>query len=168
MFGCIVAGRLVQTNLIQVDEAKFLFELSDPASINHIVVFMLGTITFPEGLAATVHFLWPSRHPSWKLLGMISNEKPSAIFKLGAKEFIKNASDMNMDQEDFSGEIIQLGISIEPINVVMAQMDSLKTAQGLGSALVLRSNDNTSIALNVLESFYNYCSSFPSIPTKVI
>lgn len=53
MFGCIVAGRLVQTNLRQVDQTKFLFDLSDPHSINHIVIFMLGTQPFPEGYSAT-------------------------------------------------------------------------------------------------------------------
>ena len=58
MFGCIVAGRLVQTNMQQVDASKYLFELTDPSSINHLVVFLTGLQAFPPGYAATVHFLW--------------------------------------------------------------------------------------------------------------
>ncbi len=49
MFGCLVAGRMVQSNLVQVDNSKFLFEIDDATSVNHIVIFLLGTIFFPEG-----------------------------------------------------------------------------------------------------------------------
>ena len=43
MFGCCVAGRLLQTNLQQIDETKAAFELPAAESINHICVFLLGT-----------------------------------------------------------------------------------------------------------------------------
>ncbi|KAI8901338.1 hypothetical protein BC833DRAFT_578366 [Globomyces pollinis-pini] len=60
-----------------------MFELMDASSINHIVIFLLGQ-PFPEGFGATVHFLWPSTtNPSWVFLGILTNDKPSAIFKLG-------------------------------------------------------------------------------------
>ena len=45
MFGCVVAGRLLQTNLQQVDETHALFELPNASTINHISVFLLGTGT---------------------------------------------------------------------------------------------------------------------------
>jgi hypothetical protein len=48
---------------------KYIFELPDAASINHIVVFLLGTVPFDSGYAATVHFLWPGSEGNWKLLG---------------------------------------------------------------------------------------------------
>jgi hypothetical protein len=57
----------VQTNLQQVDVNKYVFELSDAQLINHIVVFLLGTIPFEPGYAATVHLLWPNKE--WQLLG---------------------------------------------------------------------------------------------------
>ncbi len=43
MFGCCVAGRLLQTNLQQIDETKAAFELPAAESINHLCVFLLGT-----------------------------------------------------------------------------------------------------------------------------
>lgn len=42
MFGCIVAGRQIQTNLQQVSEGKYVFILPEPAKINHLVVFVTG------------------------------------------------------------------------------------------------------------------------------
>lgn len=86
MFGCIAAGRLVnmcilavfytykylfsvqvQTNLQQVDVNQYVFELTNAQTINHIVVFLLGTIPFEPGYAATVHLHWPNKE--WQLLG---------------------------------------------------------------------------------------------------
>lgn len=43
MFGCCIAGRLLQTNLQQVDETHALFELPQASTINHVCVFLLGT-----------------------------------------------------------------------------------------------------------------------------
>ena len=45
-------------NKYKVDQTKFLIELGKAEEINHIVVFMTGEQAFPEGYAATVHFLW--------------------------------------------------------------------------------------------------------------
>lgn len=88
MFGCCVAGRLLQTNLQQVDETHALFELPQAGTINHVCVFLLGTgmsamissyhygmdpccttsVPFPDGYGATVHFFWPGK--GFQLLGM--------------------------------------------------------------------------------------------------
>ncbi|KAG0306887.1 hypothetical protein BGZ99_001637, partial [Dissophora globulifera] len=126
----------VQTNLQQVDVNKFTFQLDDAENINHIVVFLLGTVPFQQGFAATVHLLWPNK--TWQLLGMLANDKPSAIFRLKAATPSKqhasftglgSGGDMAMDQassgSSSSGAIVAtLGISIEPIDAVLAQVAS--------------------------------------------
>ncbi|KAJ1667706.1 hypothetical protein IW140_001236 [Coemansia sp. RSA 1813] len=117
MFGCIVAGRLVQTNIQQVDVNKYVFELSDAHSINHVVVFLLGTIPFEPGYAATVHLLWLNK--SWQLLGALSNDKPSAIFRLKSTITPEEAARM-------SGTNAELGISIEPLQAVEQQIQQMK------------------------------------------
>lgn len=167
-----------------------MFELPDPAAINHLVVFLLAE-PFPVGYAATVYFQWPgSDTPQWVLLGMLSNEKPSAIFRLGGKKTIKStAADQAMIDDsdsmmpsfstyDSANVCAQLGISVEPMAVVMQQISTLPTGQhsltqpntsSSGMDLVIRSNpqltnveddDFISIALKLLENFSNHCQSF--------
>uniref|UniRef100_A0ACB8FFZ1 Uncharacterized protein n=1 Tax=Sphaerodactylus townsendi TaxID=933632 RepID=A0ACB8FFZ1_9SAUR len=84
MFGCLVAGRLVQTAAQQVAQDKFVFDLPNYESINHVVVFMLGTVPFPKGMGGSVYFCYPDETgvAVWQLLGFVTNEKPSAIFKI--------------------------------------------------------------------------------------
>nr|CAG8644206.1 14082_t:CDS:2 [Entrophospora candida] len=208
MFGCIVAGRLIQTNLQQVDVNKYIFELPDAASINHIVVFLLGTIPFDPGYAATVHFLWPGSEGGWKLLGMLSNEKPSAIFRLRGFSTSKSTStlapntntptfnpiklignsttstdEMSMDLNDStlpttnqssSSEPVTatLGIAIEPISVVEAELATLppsnssNTNSATNSTTIPNFDLINQITMNILKNLYNYVTSFAttSIP----
>ncbi len=55
MFGCIAAGRLVDLAPQQTDVNKFVFALPEPESINHIVLFMCGTVPFEPGFAAAIY-----------------------------------------------------------------------------------------------------------------
>ncbi|XP_076022180.1 protein Hikeshi isoform X2 [Genypterus blacodes] len=85
MFGCLVAGRLVQTDAVQVSSDKFVFNLPDYENVNHVVVFMLGTVPFPAGMGGAVYLSFPdpaSGSAVWQLLGFITNDKPSAIFRI--------------------------------------------------------------------------------------
>ncbi|KAF9339813.1 hypothetical protein BGZ91_004611 [Linnemannia elongata] len=190
MFGCIVAGRLVQTNLQQVDVNKFTFQLDDAEAINHIVVFLLGTIPFQQGFAATVHLLWPNK--TWQLLGMLSNEKASAIFRLkagGSKSSAQpsttgaSITDMSIDSSSSTTTTpitATLGISIEPIDVVKSQIATLASSSSSSSststvpsnALVPLSSINNSntttaspdsvaaLAQKVMSHLYNHVTSF--------
>lgn len=66
-----------------VDEAKVVCNVPDADNINHVVVFMTGAMPFPEGFGGAVYFSWPTEGgPAWFLLGFLTNEKPSAIFKV--------------------------------------------------------------------------------------
>ncbi|KAJ1886949.1 hypothetical protein LPJ66_009373, partial [Kickxella alabastrina] len=153
MFGSIVPGRLVQTNLQQVDVNKYVFELPNAHDINHIVVFLLGTIPFEPGYAATVHLLWPNK--SWQMLGALSNDKPSAIFRL------KSAVDQ--DSQHMPGVSAELGISIEPIKSVEQQVQQMQqmrqqtgAANNGGNSMALVPSDggaNGSLPLQTAKQF---------------
>ena len=65
-----------------VSENQLVFNILDCDSVNHIVIFLTGTQPFPDGFGGSVYFCWPKPQPTWSLLGFISNEKPSAIFKI--------------------------------------------------------------------------------------
>ena len=98
-------------------------------------VFLTGQQPFPEGTGGAVYFSWPptqpelGTEPAWQYLGMISNQKPSAIFKISKLKTKPVNSNIGMY---FSGGMglqktvinAQLGISIE----------SLSTLEGLASS----------------------------------
>ncbi|KAA1474446.1 DUF775-domain-containing protein [Dentipellis sp. KUC8613] len=165
MFGCCVAGRLLQTNLQQIDETHAAFELQQAGSINHICVFLLGTVPFPEGYGATVHFFWPGK--GFQLLGMLSNEKPSAIFRLrgtfsSAQATAAHAAFSNNAQPslDPSKDVTAvLGLAIEPLPQILAQVASLPSAVVKPSPAV---PDATLLAEKIVKHLFHYVSGFIS------
>ncbi|EIW53670.1 DUF775-domain-containing protein [Trametes versicolor FP-101664 SS1] len=161
MFGCLVAGRLLQTNLQQVDETHAIFELPSAGSINHVCVFLLGTAPFPDGYGATVHFFWPGK--GFQLLGMLSNDKPSAIFRLRGT-FSAQTTDAHAVFSGAASDVSPadvtaiLGLSIEPLPQIMQEVSSLP------SAMVKANNnptaDATRLAERIVKHLFNYVSSF--------
>ncbi|XP_019734566.1 protein Hikeshi [Hippocampus comes] len=158
MFGCLVAGRLVQTDAAQVASDKFVFNLPDYESVNHVVVFMLGTVPFPAGMGGAVYFSFPdpaSGGPVWQLLGFIANDKPSAIFKIsgltaaqdrgGAHPFGCVAS--------AAPSVAQVGVSVEPLEQLAQQTPVSGAAASTADTLRL-------FTQKMLDSLYNFASSF--------
>ncbi|RCH83411.1 hypothetical protein CU098_003009, partial [Rhizopus stolonifer] len=99
----------------------------------------------------TVHLLWPNKE--WQMLGGLSNEKPSAIFRLKTKESAVTAQ---------VSTPATLGISIEPIQVVEQEIATLQSANM--STALMKTTANVSqvgqVAGKVLENLYNYVTSF--------
>jgi len=167
MFGCVVAGRLVQTDLHQIDSTHFVFPLQSAASINHICVFLLGTVPFPADVAATVHLIWPSRGMPDQLLGMLGNEKPSAIFRIrpisapssnAAPAF---ASTMMEYNADVAADSAFLGLVIEPLWEAAAQVANLPAPQPPNAP---NAQDAIALADRIVKNLFNYLSSFSPNP----
>ncbi|KAH8083779.1 DUF775-domain-containing protein [Cristinia sonorae] len=158
MFGCCVAGRLLQTNLQQVDESHAMFEVPHAESINHMCVFLLGTVPFPNGYGATVHFFWPGK--GFQLLGMLSNDKPSAIFRLKGTFTSQTASEQAHPMFTAAagfGVTTILWISIEPLSQISQQVSSLPSAVATRSAVA---PDATVLAERIVKHLFNYISGF--------
>ncbi|XP_011686314.1 PREDICTED: protein OPI10 homolog [Wasmannia auropunctata] len=155
MLGIIVAGRLVQTDFQQVGENQFLITVSDADNINHIVVFLTGTIPFPDGMGGAVYFSWPDPNapPNWQFLGYISNLKPSAIFKISNLK--KNHEFENSNLGIFGvGKIshfAQIGVSVEPLAVIEPQIATIAATT---------TNSFMEFVQKMLTSFVNYVTSF--------
>ncbi|KAF9812684.1 hypothetical protein IEO21_06071 [Rhodonia placenta] len=162
MFGCCVAGRPLQTNLQQIDETHAMFELPAAGSINHICVFLLGTVPFPDGYGATVHFFWPSK--GFQLLGMLSNDKPSAIFRLRGT-FTSQPSHNALFPAAHPAAAASapadvtavLGIAIEPLSTIQSEMAALPSAV---ARPLPAAPDATLLAERIVKHLFNYVSGF--------
>lgn len=154
MFGCLVAGRLVQTDAVQVASDKFVFNLPDYENVNHVVVFMLGTVPFPAGMGGAVYFSFPdpvSGGAVWQLLGFITNDKPSAIFKIsGLKAGEGGAHPFGMMASSPSA---QVGVSVEALEQLSQQVP-------VSSAAVSTVDSFLQFTQKMLDSLYNFASSF--------
>ena len=156
MFGCVVAGRLVQTDAVQVSSDKFVFNLADYESVNHVVVFMLGTVAFPAGMGGAVYFSFPDPNsaggPVWQLLGFITNDKPSAIFKIsGLKAGVGGSHPFGTMAP--SPSIAQVGVSVEALDQLAQQIPA-------SSAAVSTVTSSLEFTQKMLDSLYNFASSF--------
>ncbi|KAH9915189.1 DUF775-domain-containing protein [Epithele typhae] len=172
MFGCLVAGRLLQTNLAQIDETHATFEIHNATAVNHLCVFLLGTVQFPEGYGATVHFFWPGK--GFQLLGMLSNEKPSAIFRVRGT-YAAQSTDAHAVFTGATSSALTLvtpgsppptdvvahvGISIEPLSQIQQEVVALP---GQGQAVLTAEGRATQAAVmadRVVKNLFNYLSSF--------
>ncbi|KAJ7076499.1 hypothetical protein B0H15DRAFT_864040 [Mycena belliarum] len=156
MFGCCVAGRLLQTNLQQIDETHAVFELPAASTINHVCVFLLGTVPFPDGFGCTVHFYLPGK--GFQLLGMLSNEKPSAIFRLRGTFTPQGGSATHTALSASAAPVEDtavLGLSVEPLAQIAGQLPS---AGAVARPAPLR--DPTLLAERIVKHLFNYVSGF--------
>ncbi len=90
MFGVIVPGDALNVNPKIVSDSELSFQLR-PES-NHVVVFLTGHLPFPPGMGGSVYIVGESQQSiggqassgvkDYIFMGFISNDKPSAIFKL--------------------------------------------------------------------------------------
>ncbi|RZF43031.1 hypothetical protein LSTR_LSTR001209 [Laodelphax striatellus] len=168
MFAILVSGRLVQTEFQQVGEKQFLITIPEADDINHVAVFMTGTLPFPEGMSGLVYFSWPDPDapPNWQPLGYISNTKPSAIFKISN---LKTKSEKELERHGFIGfsqnkisHFAQIGISIETHDVVLQQIDLLDKHTPNAQPTFME------FSKKMLDSFLNFSSSFAVTQAQMV
>jgi len=161
MFGLIVSGRLVSTSWEQLSPTNLIAEIQDADSVNHVVVFLTGAVPFPEGMGGAVYFCWPQPdggNQVWQLLGVLSNTKPSAIFRIGRLK--RSANDENENLTNSFMELGQpprrnamVGISVEPLVVIDGQTPAAQTEASSVSTFM-------EFSQKMLENLFNYSSSF--------
>ena len=104
----------------------------------------------------SVYFSWPdpTSPPSWQLLGFITNNKPSAIFKI--TKLKPTLGGLNPIPTFGSGQIshnAQIGVSIEPLTQIASQSPN---------AITEPSNTSTfmEFAQRVVQNLFDYVASF--------
>jgi len=150
MFGAIVGGRLVQTNLQQIDETHFVFPLDQPFQINHLTVFLTGAIPFPAGFGAGVHFQWPGK--DYVPLGVLTNAKPSAIYRV--RPLLPPGFDPSLPSPPAT-----LGIEIAPLSQLEQLMGQAGADSGKGKEVAAKV-DVGQVAEKVVRNLFNYLHSF--------
>ncbi|BGP16486.1 hypothetical protein JCM10213_001177 [Rhodosporidiobolus nylandii] len=142
MFAFVVPGRLVSLvgglvpteqmsdvcgaqPVSQIPESpeRFAAQIEQADSLNHITVFLTGQAPFPEGYGCTIHLDVPGK--GWQLIGGLTNEKPSAIFRLRGTYIPSSAAFSSTFSSASSGSTATLGILCEPLASVEAQLSAL-------------------------------------------
>ncbi|KAL1123939.1 hypothetical protein AAG570_001709 [Ranatra chinensis] len=165
MFGLLVAGRIVQTDYAMVDEKHFLITIPDADNIHHVAVFLTGTVAFPPGFSGLMLFAVyyslpdPNAPPNWRLMGFISNEKPSSIFRISGLKIDDPPSSgfLQFAQHKIS-HVAQIGIAIDTDEVVKQQVSLLESESAKMQCEVV------AYTQKMLENFMNYAMSFVVSP----
>lgn len=161
--GVIVSGRLVQTDFQQITESQFLINIPEADNVNHVVVFLTGTVPFPDGMAGAVYFSWPDPNapPNWQLLGYISNTKPSAIFKISQlkklDEMATNGTTNVFGSNLPISHIAQIGVSIEPEASLLQQTTATTST-----------DTYYQFGQKMIQNFFNFVSSFSVTQSQMV
>ena len=91
----------------------------------------------------------------FKFFGAIGNEKPSALFRV------------NIPDAMAAGQQVNLGISVEPVQNIQAQMaqlqqDASSSSSSSGAAMVVakRPPDTRVLAQRIIKNAFNFLASF--------
>lgn len=146
-FGAIIPPLPVQTNPVAISPTQFAFTFPTNPNSSHIVIFLLPGIILPLDTLAAIYVHFPNSTSEFKLLGALSNEKQSAILKIGNDTentgLSAQASNGVVDDEMIDDEAssatplvdsvpgdITVGISIEPVATIAPQLAALDLEQG--------------------------------------
>lgn len=108
-----------------------------------------------------MYFSWPDPNapPNFQYLGYISNQKPSAIFKISQLKKLHELGENNV-MEVFGSQAIshtaQIGISIEPEANIMPMEPTANQFQ------------HFQFGQKILENFFNFASSFAVTQSQMV
>lgn len=107
------------------DQTHCVADVADVDQVNYLVVFLTGQTPFPDGAGGAVYLSWPSLNggPSeWQYLGYLSNQKPSAIFKV-ARNKSQEAAEQTMiskfSQQMQQSQIVSVRKRVEYLEIGM-------------------------------------------------
>eukprot|EP00727_Mastigamoeba_balamuthi_P013138 m51a1_g8447 putative protein hikeshi (209) ;mRNA; r:391616-392727 len=156
MFACVVAGRPVMTSAVIVPPNRLVFSLDDPHAITHIVVFLTGATPLPEGCGASVYIAWPPDYSQWRYMGHLTNEKPSAVFRVRR---VNEGGDGDAQGGAAAGPA-QLGISVETLEAIGDSLARMQWEGSSNSTSKLAFEDPATLPRRMLEHFWAFATSY--------
>lgn len=182
-FGLILPSRPVLVNATVISDTQCAFTFPSTPTFTYIVVFLLPGTVLPDGHLAGVYLQSPGSASGFRFLGAIGSEKQSAIFKITggcgkAKENAVSGSGSENGTEDEMFDVdstpavdtATVGISVEPVATIAAQVESLKGSNlsPPPTAVMLRSGQKARpttlstkvLAQRIIENAFNFLASF--------
>jgi len=180
MFGLILAGQLVRTDSRVVSPTQVVFDIPDASKSNHVVIFLTGATPFPEGQGGAVYLGTLPEDPAeasaglaWVLLGHLSNEKPSAIFKIsGLKKATAVGSSASSQNSFFQTAGMgtpanQPGSNGAQIGIMVAPIAELAQQTPASTATAPTADAFAQFTTKMCSNFFNYASSFAATPSQI-
>ncbi|ODV86725.1 hypothetical protein CANARDRAFT_196267 [[Candida] arabinofermentans NRRL YB-2248] len=195
MFGSTFAGRPVRI-ADQLDSLKFVTNYDNiaPKLLFHLSIFLLPNVPFDPNYTALIFYQFQkdgTPTSEFRLLGGLNEAKQSAIFKINSgisdsttnqPTIQSNEGDIDMDTTDMDNSSVNstssmslvIGISIEPNNIALPQLEQLKlqhTQKALPAPIKpegklstadipLTKDQIESISGKIINNAYNFLSSF--------
>ena len=138
--GIVASGRPVVTHFQPIGGNKFTCAIANPALVPELSVFLLPAFQSAAAQGFGLSIFWCKDGANWQLLGSISGNKPSDIFRTG----------WPADPELAGCEVVQVGVAVEPLQ-------SIEAAEGHGSPGVGR---RLHAAHGIAKDLFNYMQSF--------
>lgn len=184
--GVLIPTLPVQTNPVAISTTQFAFTFPAQSGSTHVVAFLLPGTNLTLDTLAAIYVHYSSSTSEFKLLGALSNEKPSAIFHISnGPETLPGSSGPlpsgSADDEMIDDEMstasslapsdITVGISIEPLATIAPQLAVLNPEQtGLASSpqtAVMTSSKRSAgplptklLAQRIIKNAFNFLASF--------
>ena len=154
MFGVFIPSRPVIPEMSTISQTQFAISFPASPQFHNVGVFMHPNQELPPGTAAGVYMQLPGEQ-GFKFFGAIGNEKPSALFRV------------NIPDAMAAGQQVNLGISVEPVQNIQAQMaqlqqDASSSSSSSGAAMVVakRPPDTRVLAQRIIKNAFNFLASF--------
>uniref|UniRef100_A0AC35TFY7 DUF775 domain-containing protein n=1 Tax=Rhabditophanes sp. KR3021 TaxID=114890 RepID=A0AC35TFY7_9BILA len=163
VFASMVIGRAVNTGFEMVSPMNFVCNIQDTNEISYIVVFLTGAEPFPAGFGGSIYMRWSnaaSADPAWHYLGAITNEKPSAMFK------VSNLNEATPTYTGFFGAAqtgTQVSLMTHNSCQIGLQVESIPEVDGRVADKVVKpsnTSEMTEFCKKMISNAYNYCQSF--------
>ncbi|KAF2095742.1 DUF775-domain-containing protein [Rhizodiscina lignyota] len=169
MFAIILPGRPCLTDIQTIEPTKFAFSFPSAPHFSHIVVFILPGNVLPPDTAAGVFVQFPGS-TEFRFLGAIANEKQSAIFRVHGGGMLSGGvmadgdamTDDSRPPASLAAGDVTIGISIEPIPNIQAQLTNLQSQrpQSSSGALVKAPMGTKVLAQRIIRNAFNFLASF--------
>ena len=146
MFGVFIPSRPVIPEMSTVSPNQFAIGFPATPQFHNVGVFLHPNSPLPPDTAAGVYMQLPGEQ-GFKFLGAIGNEKPSALFRVNIPDSL-------------SGGEVNLGISVEPVRNIQAQMAQLQQTPSSSNAVAKRPLDTRVLAQRIIKNAFNFLASF--------